>query len=1284
DIYFPTMNVGYAVGYYNFIRTIDGGNTWTYFNPFLSESYSVYFTDANTGYLGGKNGNYGYIIKIVNGGATWSISASTYGSYPMSIQFTNANTGYSSWNQGYVQKTTNAGANWTTIYSGFFGRIFFSDMNTGYLVGGSGYEARIAKTTDAGNTWALMSVGPTNAQLANVLYDASFPDNNTGYAVGNWEPSIMKMLPLPIITLTSPVLNSILQVGSQQTISWNAQNDNPYYKVKLEYSTNDGASWQTIINETTNSGYYNWTVPCTMSAYCNVRITGSGYPGIADTSQRFSIQNNIVINFNEPISGQVFPIGFKKRINWAVTNPTIYNPQTYKLEYSTNGGSTWTNITSVPASQTVGYLWTVPNIPSVNCKIRVSDNAYPSCIYKVSDVFAIASVSVPNKNIKFYDNVTPNNTNPQNFIQTGKRVRLKIQAQNNYSQNLLTLKGRIRTTSPYITVTDSMGTFNNILQGQYAWSFDEYEIELSNEFPPDGQVEFIFTMKDEIVTTTTWVSNFWIPFPLLSRVFINDDSFFDSQGNNNSIAESSETIEIVPIVKNNSFFGFSGVTGQLVTSEPTVTIWNNHAGSTQTVMDAYAYANFTAMSDNYIPQWDYVFEKSAGNNSPVFQLVLNTLANSINAKYCLPFTLNMGVPPAGNNQLIQATDSASFSRIEFYQNVVANPDNPQNLIGPGRKVRFKLQATNTTNKNLFALNGKISATIPGVVITDSLASFNNVSAGVKGWSVDEFEIVVPNTLPANGEIKFTLTLKDPFIENGIWFSAFKIPFLQFTMVVIDDDEFPDSDGDNDDIAEPGETIEIIPLINNLTTTTFFTTIGHLTTPVDYLSIWNNHQGASGLVYDTYPYNVFNNISVPIAPNSNNVMPEQDFVFDHNGAGIYTLDFNMIISSFMNAAQGVTWDVGGIRMKYAIPFILNQGQPSPLITVISPNGGESWQQGSTHTITWSDNIIENVKIDLYKAGLFSQQITLSTPSTGTFSWTIPANLQLASDYGIRISSIATSDGNDFCNGNFSVITSVPANRTLQNMTLGNGTGNCFDASQIITIAGNGTTFNVQNGASASLIAGQKIQFLSGAKTFQGGYLHGYITTNSQYCNLVPPSTLPLGSMTITNGQNNCFNAAQSISTAGNGNIFAVQSGGNVHLIAGQVVHMYPTTVAVSSGNLHAYISTDGVFCSNPKSLINTSDEDNNNESEKGINLSSNKFFKVYPNPTTGNFLFEINGESPVDKIMVNVYGIMGEKILTATLTSEHKHAFSLSDRPSGVYFIRVITGDKSETLKIIKQ
>ncbi len=64
--------------------------------------------------------------------------------------------------------------------------------------------------------------------------------------------------------------------------------------------------------------------------------------------------------------------------------------------------------------------------------------------------------------------------------------------------------------------------------------------------------------------------------------------------------------------------------------------------------------------------------------------------------------------------------------------------------------------------------------------------------------------------------------------------------------------------------------------------------------------------------------------------------------------------------------------------------------------------------------------------------------------------------------------------------------------------------CFDALNTITVAGSGTTFIVQNGASATLIAGQKILFLEGTLVEPGGYLHGYITTTNTYCGMLPPA------------------------------------------------------------------------------------------------------------------------------------------------------------------------------------
>ncbi|MEI6456707.1 MAG: T9SS type A sorting domain-containing protein, partial [bacterium] len=72
------------------------------------------------------------------------------------------------------------------------------------------------------------------------------------------------------------------------------------------------------------------------------------------------------------------------------------------------------------------------------------------------------------------------------------------------------------------------------------------------------------------------------------------------------------------------------------------------------------------------------------------------------------------------------------------------------------------------------------------------------------------------------------------------------------------------------------------------------------------------------------------------------------------------------------------------------------------------------------------------------------------------------------------------------------------------------------------------------------------------------------------------------------------------------------------------------------------------------------------------------------PTTGNFILELKGEIPADEVRVDVYGIRGEKVLTGVMGGERKHEFSLLDRPVGIYFIRVITGSRSETAKIIKQ
>ena len=90
-----------------------------------------------------------------------------------------------------------------------------------------------------------------------------------------------------------------------------------------------------------------------------------------------------------------------------------------------------------------------------------------------------------------------------------------------------------------------------------------------------------------------------------------------------------------------------------------------------------------------------------------------------------------------------------------------------------------------------------------------------------------------------------------------------------------------------------------------------------------------------------------------------------------------------------------------------------------ITVTSPNGGESWQSGSSHSITWTDNISGSVKIDLYKTGVFYSSITSSTLSDGTYGWDIPFDLPEGSDYKVLITSLDDPGISDFSDDNFTI-------------------------------------------------------------------------------------------------------------------------------------------------------------------------------------------------------------------------------------------------------------------------
>jgi DNA-binding beta-propeller fold protein YncE len=111
---------------------------------------------------------------------------------------------------------------------------------------------------------------------------------------------------------------------------------------------------------------------------------------------------------------------------------------------------------------------------------------------------------------------------------------------------------------------------------------------------------------------------------------------------------------------------------------------------------------------------------------------------------------------------------------------------------------------------------------------------------------------------------------------------------------------------------------------------------------------------------------------------------------------------------------------------------------PSITVISPNGGENWQAGSTQTVSWSysGDPGPNLNIELFKGGAPIYTIVTGISrnnngngSNGSIQWTIPSTLVSGSDYRIKITSTVNSSWTDSSDRDFTITNNVPASITV---------------------------------------------------------------------------------------------------------------------------------------------------------------------------------------------------------------------------------------------------------------
>ncbi|MDI6804396.1 MAG: M20/M25/M40 family metallo-hydrolase [Bacteroidota bacterium] len=244
---------------------------------------------------------------------------------------------------------------------------------TGGLIGGSTPTANTYLYSLTTNSWTnlpnmITARGNMSSQLANNGIDYMWAAcGYSSVALAANERFYLEPISVePNVRVVSPNGGEIWVSGQQYPISWTHYSATT---VKIEYSTNNGSSWITVVEDTpaktdveTNpksliklnlfsenvyKSVYMWTVPHTYTANARVKVTANNNPLLTDMSDAVF---SIVESPPPPPPGwasQISPVTTALQSVKAVNNLVVWAAGSAgRVLQTTNGGTSWTAVTN--------------------------------------------------------------------------------------------------------------------------------------------------------------------------------------------------------------------------------------------------------------------------------------------------------------------------------------------------------------------------------------------------------------------------------------------------------------------------------------------------------------------------------------------------------------------------------------------------------------------------------------------------------------------------------------------------------------------------------------------------------------------------------------------------------------------------------------------------------------------------------------------------------------------------------------------------------------------------
>jgi hypothetical protein len=847
---------------------------------------------------------------------------------------------------------------------------------------GSVGNVSIKYSTDGGNNWNWVQ-SPAGVNANNIVntgsYDWLVPANtvkancliqvyeNSQTCVTDYSDNYFNINNNPVITVTLPNGGEELYFGQTKRITWSSSNLPGSY-VNLEYSTNNGSTWEPIINSRYNYGYYDWVVPYVNTDKALVRITSTTNDTIVGVSDAAFTMTYPKIKVLTPNTGnENWIVGENKNITWSTTG--LANNALLTIQYSADKGNTW-NLIKDSVANSGTYIWTIPNITtSSQVYVKVKSRSFAESKDSSDAAFTITKpivgITVPNDGQVWY--VGESKSIQWNGMGTSENVKLELTSDG--GKNWSVIAAAVPNT------------------GQYFWAIPytvtpstNYYIKISDVLDPENvdSTDIAFTIsKPSMVLTSANGGDSWYLGESKKISWTNIGSS-NAKVKIEYSADSGSTWDQVALVTNTGSYDWVIPPSAKPSNTALVRISNEEDSSINDVSKLVfrmVKPSITLTSPNgaetwYIGQIKSITWKKDGTYSPnvridlsadsgkTWKVIIASVANNETFGWLIPNDLE----PA-NNYLLRVRDVIDTTISDLSNGVfaiskptitVTYPNGGQTLylrdakniqwkssaLPASRQVRIEVSSDNSQTWNLITAstgnNGSYSWIPNGLAIgSQNLIKISDVQdPTIFDVSDASFLIGAP-----------VITLNSPN-GNEIWYQG-ESNYIQWTTGGL-------------------SAMEKIKIELSADSGTSWTTI------------------------------------IPNALNSGSFYWNIPRTLESDGKYMVRVSDSTELS---------------ITDKSNLTFsVLN-----PSITVNTPNGGEQWNHSQVKAIKWSSKALNantQVKIEYsLNKGTTWNTVIASTPNTGSYNWIIPQ--ESSTEALFRITSLAVTGITDVSDNTFTI-------------------------------------------------------------------------------------------------------------------------------------------------------------------------------------------------------------------------------------------------------------------------